>query len=452
MTMSQIEQRLRQEWPLALQLAESMRSIAEDAWGPDTAHPDFAEVANPRQPGGQCYVTAMLAAHYLKVELGLPARVALGSLWSGKGRELRIPYHGWVVIGDPLEDPLIFDLTADQDSKLPRVIAGRSETLLKSGLCYQYQEVRDVPTEGSVVGRWLALMARARSGIELAQFRETPALDLSGIEDVDVRIRLDAELAKTLDPTGRRIVSACRQLSDSYSFSGTRTYPRPDHPDPDRRRSLSFLMTGILVSLRTTLENEQRAMGNVLERCKNDEELRGLSEGELAELIRPAGMAIKKARTILGALEYSEQHFGFSYEKLAPLSFEEKRIAVLGVPGFGPKAADCFLSIGLGVPTAVVDVNVFRSFHHLFATHFSSEPSFSKVRDVEYVRERVDSSLSRDPFLRQIVHTLLLLYGKDKFGIHRDGALCTAHEVCLSCSAGQIPLAVSQSRIPLKLD
>ena len=447
-----LERLLRRERPLALELAETMRGIAEEAWGADTAHPDFSEAASPRQPGGQCYVTAMLAAHYLKVELGLPARVAMGSLWSNKGRDLRIPFHGWVVIGDPLNDPLIFDLTSDQDLGLPHVIAGRSKTLLKSGLCYQYQEVRDIPTEGSVVGRWLALMARAKGGSELSRFRETPALDLSHIEDADVRIRLDAELAKTLDPTGRRIICACKQLSSSYSFSATRTYPRPDHPDPGRRRSLSFLMTGIIVSLRTTLENEQRAMSNVLERCKNDDELRGLSEYELAELIRPAGMPNKKARTISAALEYSKEHFGRDFEKLSHLSAEEKRLAVLETPGFGPKAADCFLSIGLGIPTAVVDVNVFRSFHHLFATPFTSEPSFSKPRDVEYVRERVDSSLSPDPFLRQIVHTLLLLYGKDKFGIRRAGALCASHEVCLSCIAGQIPLSVTESRIPAKRD
>lgn len=440
MEISNIEQRLRKEQPLALELAESIRSIAEDAWGPDTAHPDFSDAVNPRQPGGQCYVTAMLAAHYLKIELGLPARVALGSLWSNHGRDLRIPYHGWVIVGDPMQDPLIFDLTADQDSSLSPVIAGRSETLARSGLCYQYQEVRDVPTEGSVVGRWLALMARARSGVELARFRATPALDLSQVEDSDVRIRLEAELARSLDPTGQLIMLACIQLSNVYSFSGTRTYPRPDHPDPNRRRSLSFLMTGIIVSLRTTLENEQRAMSNLLERCKSDDELRSLSEVELAELIRPAGMPTKRAQTILRALEYSIQHFGSGFEKLARLSFEEQRAAILEVPGFGPKAADCFLSIGLGVPTAVVDVNVFRAFHHLFASSSSSEPSFSRARDVEYVRKRIDSSLSPDPFLRQIVHTLLLLYGKDRFGIHCNGALCMAHEVCLSCSGNQAPL------------
>jgi endonuclease III len=440
---SRMRQLLRSNSESAMELARTIRCIAEEAWGPDTAHPDSGYPAPASASTGQCYVSAMLAAHYMRVELGLPARVALGSLWSDDGKELKIPFHGWVVVGAPFEDPLVFDITADQGRNLPQVIAGTASNLRASGYCYQYQEVRDVAMEGSVVGRWLLLMARARNGTELSKLREDAGLDLSLIEDSDVRVRLDAELARVDNEDGLRILSACRQLSDRYSFSSTRTYPRPDHPDPRKRRSLTFLLTGILVSIRTTLENEQRAMDNVLERCTSDDDLRNISVEELASLIEPAGMQQKKAQTIQSALKYAQREFGDEFEQLSQMAMEDRREAILAIPGVGPKAADCFLSIGMGMPTAVVDTNVFRAYHHLFGTSTALAPSFNRTRDVEFVRLQIDSSVPADAFLRQIVHTLFLLYGKDRLGYREKSGQCAASQACLSCASKQQSLAFS---------
>jgi hypothetical protein len=83
--------------------------------------------------------------------------------------------------------------------------------------------------------------------------------------------------------------------------------------------------------------------------------------------------------------------------------------------------------------TAVVDVNVFRSYSHL--TNDSSINNYNDPRQVAKVRNAIDTSLPQDAFLRQIVHTLLLLYGKDKFGADKEGVCAVATE-CRTCAPG----------------
>lgn len=440
--------RLREDSDFAQSLGCHLRDLIEGGWGPDTAHPDYAPGFSPGNPVGQCYVTSLVAAHRLRTELGLDAKIALGSLWSDKGRTLQIAYHGWVVVGDPLNDPLVFDLTADQALGLPRFLAGTATSLAtRYELSHQYQEVADL--EGfvdlpdsmsesdsghSVKGRWLALDMRIRAeGLEdMEDFRSMAGLDLSKVTDSDVAIELDHVLQNLDDPTGRLIVRACRKIAENYSFAATRTYPRPDHPDPRKRRSLAFLLTGILVSLRTTLENEQRAMDAVLDACARDLDLFEIPEQDLAKLIRPAGMPDKKARTIKNALDYCRAEFGDDFSELLSFSEEQQRVAVENIPGFGPKSRDCFLSIGLGVSAAVVDVNVFRAYSHL--TGDSQLDDFSDPQQVELVRVAIDESLPREPFLRQITHTLLLLFGKNRFGLDGDG-VCVVGSDCRSCAA-----------------
>lgn len=222
-------------------------------------------------------------------------------------------------------------------------------------------------------------------------------------------------------------------MSNYFSFSETRTYPRPDHPDPRKRRSLSFMLVGILVSLRTTLENEQRAMDNILQRFRTDEELYLATEEEFNEAVKPAGMAAKRANLIKRALNYVDKELQRDWESLEALPLEVARIKLLGIPGFGPKAVDCLLSIGLGHPSMVVDVNVFHIASQLFDLPWASYPNYSDEKAVLQVKQILDEAVPKDTFICQIVHTLFLLYGKKIKRKKTSQEECLIKQYCLYC-------------------
>lgn len=428
------------------EIAQVLRDSVAQGWGSDTAHSSVNDHYAAGSPKGQCYVSAMYAAHILRTELGIDANVALGSLWDATSRKTIIAFHGWVVIGQPLTpSALVIDLTSDQAAGMPPVLWGSASRLKSMGVAYHYTDVAaPAQIRNSVRERWLTLMVRAHPPELQSIIERSRRADLSQITDGDVRNHLGMHLASATNHDARRILNSCLALTDHYSFSETRTYPRPDHPQPRKRRSLHFLLVAILVSIRTTLENEQRAVDHILNECASDADLFALSEERLAELVKPAGMPQRRAKLIVQALEYCRATFGDSFEALsAGMPSDVVRSEVLAIPGFGPKATDCFISIGLGIPTAVVDVNVFRSYVHLFAHDVGkAQPaSFARPSDVAAVKHAIESALPRDAFLLQIVHTLLLLYGRNDFGFtpkRKPTDRCIVATFCKTCE--QVPI------------
>lgn len=230
-----------------------------------------------------------------------------------------------------------------------------------------------------------------------------------------------------------RILSAALTLSAHFSFTDTMTYPRPDHPDPEKRRPLIFMLVAILVSLRTTLENEQKAVHNILQRYPSQEELFSAEVSELELCIKPAGMSEKRSRTIRRALDYIKDELNGSLEALDSYSMEESRRILLQIPGVGPKAADCLLSIGLGKPSIAVDVNVFRVASWLLMMPWANNPDYNNENQVKEVKYRLDRALPNDAFLLQIVHTLFLLYGKSIGAKHPNDGSCLVKNYCKYC-------------------
>ncbi len=193
------------------------------------------------------------------------------------------------------------------------------------------------------------------------------------------------------------------------------------------------MLVGILVSLRTTLENEQRAMDNILQRFRTDEELYLATEEEFNEAVKPAGMAAKRANLIKRALNYVDKELQRDWESLEALPLEVARIKLLGIPGFGPKAVDCLLSIGLGHPSMVVDVNVFHIASQLFDLPWASYPNYSDEKAVLQVKQILDEAVPKDTFICQIVHTLFLLYGKKIKRKKTSQEECLIKQYCLYC-------------------
>lgn len=257
-------------------------------------------------------------------------------------------------------------------------------------------------------------------------------LDLSEVTDGDVLAELDAALLRNRTTESEKLLRAVRKCAERFSFANTRTYPRPDHPDPDRRRSFLFLFCGVLVSLRTTLENEQLAMTHLMERARDDSELLSLSKSEIRDLIRVSGMADTKAERIYKGLRILSDIEG-GVADLSKLSISEARSFFLSIPGIGPKAADCLLTIGLGMPSMVVDVNVFRAASWILDGKVLGL-DYSDSKAVNILKNRLDILLKEeDAFIFQIVHTELLLLSKSmKRGEHQTER-CLGSEWCTAC-------------------
>ncbi|MGI6611990.1 MAG: endonuclease III domain-containing protein [Candidatus Nanosyncoccaceae bacterium] len=257
-------------------------------------------------------------------------------------------------------------------------------------------------------------------------------LDLSKIDDNDVKHKLETEL-KTAEPLSDRwrIIGTSLNALEVESFSKTKTYPRPDHPNPKRRRPVEFLLIGVLVSLRTTLENEQLAMDRLLDRCLTISDVLTLDEKELTEIIRPAGMAQQKSQRILACLREIQKLDG-GLASLEQKSKTEARNYLLSLPGIGPKAADCVMTIGLGFSSMVVDVNVFRMASYLFGIEIKSTYKFTSTTSVNYIKQRLDEAIGEDAFLCQIIHTMLLLAGR-RVGKEHSSERCLGKKYCISC-------------------
>lgn len=266
-------------------------------------------------------------------------------------------------------------------------------------------------------------------------------IDLSNINDNDIAEKLLYELKKASPSSDRwRILGTSYNTLQVDSFSATKTYPRPDHPSEKRRKPIEFLLIGVLISLRTTLENEQIAIDRLLDRCNDINDVLALDAYDLSDIIKPAGMSEQKSKRILACLQEIQKLDG-GLASLEKKTKEEARNYLLKLPGIGPKAADCVLTIGLGFSSMVVDINVFRMTSSLFGIELNDLHSFSNDQSVKYIKDRLDIAIGEDAYLCQIVHTMLLLAGR-RIGKSHSTDKCQGREYCLTCEKTTRQLAM----------
>ncbi len=113
---------------------------------------------------------------------------------------------------------------------------------------------------------------------------------------------------------------------------------------------------GAILAQNTNWGNAQRAMANLKEAGAFEATaLLGLSPGELAELIRPAGSFRIKAGRLRHFLAYLVEACGGDIALLAAGDMAGVREQLLAVRGVGPETADSILLYALDYPSFVVD-------------------------------------------------------------------------------------------------
>ena len=133
----------------------------------------------------------------------------------------------------------------------------------------------------------------------------------------------------------------------------------PIHWRP-RRDPLSELVMTIL-SQNTSDTNSGRAFDRLVARFGSWEAAAEADVEDIAEAIKPGGLAQIKApriRTILQQIEDERGSLDLGF--LADISVEEANSWLRGLPGVGPKTAACVMLFGLGRPVFPVDTHVYR--------------------------------------------------------------------------------------------
>ncbi|HXH60690.1 MAG TPA: endonuclease III, partial [Fimbriimonadaceae bacterium] len=81
----------------------------------------------------------------------------------------------------------------------------------------------------------------------------------------------------------------------------------------------------------------------------------------VADVVRKAGLANQKARSIINALkEVHRRVGGYSLEPLRAMEMRDARDWLMSLPGVGPKTASIVLCFSFGMAAIPVDTHVFR--------------------------------------------------------------------------------------------
>ena len=207
----------------------------------------------------------------------------------------------------------------------------------------------------------------------------------------------------------KKLLTIILRLCEKYSFIENQTYPRPSHPLEKKRKDPYYTLIAIILSLRTTLENETKAVEAFMNKYKSINEVLNADENEMIEVIRVAGMPQKKAQTIIKLSEYIQKYYNGDIWNIKKETVDKTREELLNMPGVGEKSADCMLELGFDMPSMVVDINVFRTASRIFGEEWAENPDFSNKDQIKAVKDRLENSLPRDYLTYQIAHTMILL-------------------------------------------
>ena len=115
-----------------------------------------------------------------------------------------------------------------------------------------------------------------------------------------------------------------------------------------------------ILSQNTSDRNCERAYAGMRERFPSWEEVRHAPAAELERVLRPGGLAARKAPRIQAVLRELSDGGPPQLDWLAGLAPDDAIARLVALPGVGPKTASCVLLFSLGVPVMPVDTHVHR--------------------------------------------------------------------------------------------
>jgi len=131
--------------------------------------------------------------------------------------------------------------------------------------------------------------------------------------------------------------------------------------DPPRRLDPLEELVLTVLSQNTSDVNRDRAYAALRKRFPTWGALAAATPAEVADAIRPGGLANTKAPRILSILrEIRDREGNLDLSWMEGASDAEVRDYLTSLPGVGPKTAACVLAFSLGRPALPVDTHVYR--------------------------------------------------------------------------------------------
>jgi len=179
---------------------------------------------------------------------------------------------------------------------------------------------------------------------------------------------------------------------------------------------------GAILTQNTAWSNVEKAISNLKARGVFDpDSLLGMSQAELAALIRPAGYFNQKARKIRDFLSWFVKTGGF--EAMEGMETSALRKSLLSIRGIGPETADSILLYALGRPIFVVDAYTVRA--------LSRHEIIAPDADYREVQALFHENLPPDARMFNEFHALFVRLGKTN--CRKTGPLCD------DCPLGTLP-------------
>ncbi|HEX2100126.1 MAG TPA: endonuclease III [Candidatus Synoicihabitans sp.] len=195
-------------------------------------------------------------------------------------------------------------------------------------------------------------------------------------------------------------------------------YPRPaiplDHCDA------YTLLIAVLLSAQCTDKRVNLTTPALFARARTPAEMVQLTVDEINTIVRPCGLAPRKAQAIHRLSEILlEQHAG-----AVPRTFEELE----ALPGVGHKTASVVMTQAFGVPAFPVDTHI-----HRLAQRWRLVPLGASVERVERELKRLFPIEQWNP-----LHLRIIYYGREHCTAFAcDGTRC---EICATVNAGRRPV------------
>ena len=153
----------------------------------------------------------------------------------------------------------------------------------------------------------------------------------------------------------RTLEKILARLDRAYDFDGWHWQPHTPPP---------YVCISAVLVQHTAWANVERALARLQAAgaCSLEAVL-GLAEEALAELVRPAGTPLTKARRLHALARLAAEHGGL--DRLLALPADELRPRLLATQGIGPETADAILLYAAGRPVFEVDAYTLRIFRRL---------------------------------------------------------------------------------------
>jgi endonuclease-3 related protein len=179
---------------------------------------------------------------------------------------------------------------------------------------------------------------------------------------------------------------------------------------------------GAILTQNTAWTNVERALDGLRARgLLSHHALSALTDAEIAELIRPSGTFLVKARRVRAFLLFLESAFGGDVERMRGEPPARLRASLLDVHGIGPETADCIVLYAAGLPSFVVDAYTRRVLGRLGLLRGGET--------YEEVQRLFHEALPADAALYNEFHAQIVRLAKD---------VCRPRPLCASCPLDRV--------------